>query len=263
MPERTAWDTQTGPLRLDWKANALMAFRLPPILHLFRDNVEIEFTPAPPTALTHTSRGGTALPTNWVLPRNQGLPASRTSDRMKCREVVYTASNRLSHNRALREALDKLEHRQAMNVAARGWVREEDMRPFLLTMTASAGLVIFLTTSPANSITITAPAGIRQAADALDLTEAVHCRKNPHRHRHGHGWSRGCRVGTVSIGRPRSGVVVRDSSPTSSGVRAPSLVGRSPGNLINPSNPQDRSGSSNPRDTTQPRAINPQDMRSR
>jgi len=35
-------------------------------------------------------------------------------------------------------------------------------------------------------------------------------------------------------------------------------VGRSPG--INSSNPQDRSGSSNPQDMTQPRAINPQDM---
>jgi hypothetical protein len=66
------------------------------------------------------------------------------------------------------------------------------MRSLLLTVTASAGLgLIFLTTSPANSITISAPAGIRQAADALDLTEAVHCRKYSHRHRHGHGWSRG------------------------------------------------------------------------
>jgi hypothetical protein len=35
-------------------------------------------------------------------------------------------------------------------------------------------------------------------------------------------------------------------------------VGRSPS--INSSNPQDRSGSSNPQDLTQPRAINPQDM---
>ena len=136
------------------------------------------------------------------------------------------------------------------------------MRPPLLTMTASVGLVIFLTTSPANSITISAPAGIRQAADALDLTEAVHCRKYSHRHRH--GWSRGCRVGAVSIGPRRSGVVVRDRSATTTpGVRAPSLVGRPPGNFINPSNPQDRSGSSNPQDMTQPRAINPQDMRSR
>ena len=137
------------------------------------------------------------------------------------------------------------------------------MRPLLLTMTASVGLVIFLTTSPANSITISAPAGIRQAADALDLTEAVHCRKYSHRHRHGHGWSRGCRVGAVSIGPRRSGVVVRDGPTTPAGVRAPSLVGRPPGNFINPSNPQDRSGSSNRQDMTQPRAINPQDMRSR
>jgi hypothetical protein len=109
------------------------------------------------------------------------------------------------------------------------------MRPLLLTMTASVGLVIFLTTSPANSITISAPAGIRQAADALDLTEAVHCRKYSHRHRQGHGWSRGCRVGAVSIGPRRSGVVVRDrSTPTTPGVSAPSLVGRPPGNVINP-----------------------------
>jgi hypothetical protein len=137
------------------------------------------------------------------------------------------------------------------------------MRPILLTMTASAGLTIFLTISPANSITITAPADIRQAAGALDLTEAVHCRKYSHRHRQGHGWSRGCRVGAVRIGPSRSGVAVRDGSTTPPGARAPSLVGRPAGNVINPSNPQDRSGSSNPRDMTQPRAINPQDMRSR
>jgi hypothetical protein len=104
---------------------------------------------------------------------------------------------------------------------------------------------------------------IRQAADALDLTEAVHCRKYPHRHRHGHGWSRGCSVGAMSIGPRRSGVVIRDGSTTPPGVGTPSLVGRPPGNFINPSNPQDRSGSSNRQDMTQPRAINPQDMRYR
>jgi hypothetical protein len=61
----------------------------------------------------------------------------------------------------------------------------------------------------------------------------VHCRKYSHRHRHGHGWSRGCRVGAVSIG-PRRGVVVRDRSTTTTPVgRAPSLVGRPPGNFIN------------------------------
>ena len=41
----------------------------------------------------------------------------------------------------------------------------------------------------------------------------------------------------------------------------PNRIGRSPGNFFNPSNPQDRSGSSNRQDMTQPRAINPQDMR--
>lgn len=102
-----------------------------------------------------------------------------------------------------------------------------------------------------------APAGIQQAADALDLTEAVHCRKYSHRHRHGHRWSRGCRVGAVNIGPRHSGVVVCDGPTTPAGVRAPSLVGRPPGNFINPSNPQDRSGSSNRQDMTQPRAINP------
>ena len=62
------------------------------------------------------------------------------------------------------------------------------MQSNLLTVTASACLaVIFFTTSPANSITITTPANIRQATDALDLTEAVHCRSYPHRHRHGTG----------------------------------------------------------------------------
>jgi hypothetical protein len=64
-------------------------------------------------------------------------------------------------------------------------------------------------------------------------------------------------------GPRRSGAVVRDGFTTPRGVGAPSLVGRPPGNFINPSNPQDRSGSSNPQDMTQPRAINPQDMRSR
>lgn len=139
------------------------------------------------------------------------------------------------------------------------------MRSLLLTVTASAGLaLIFLATSPASSITITMPAGVRQAVDALDLTEAVHCRRYPHRHRHGHRWSRGCRVGAVIIGPRRSGVVVRDRGrnfTTSPGARAPSPVGRSPGNFFNPSNPQDRSGSSNRQDLTQPRASNPQDMR--
>jgi hypothetical protein len=130
------------------------------------------------------------------------------------------------------------------------------MRTFLLTVTASAGLaLILLATSPANSITITTPAGARQATDELDLTEAVHCRRYPHRHRRGHGWSRGCQAVNIV---PRSSGVVRGAMP---GVRPLSPVGRPPGNYINPSNRQDRSGSSNPQGMTQPRAINPQDMR--
>jgi hypothetical protein len=145
-----------------------------------------------------------------------------------------------------------------------GASKEEDMRSHLLTVTAGAGLaLIFLTASPANSITITTPAGVRQAADALHVTEAVHCRGYLHRHKPGHRRSRGCDIGAVTTGPRRSGVVVRDGgkSFTTPGAPAQSLTGRSPGNAFNPSNPQDRSGSSNRQDMTQPRAINPQDMR--
>jgi hypothetical protein len=138
------------------------------------------------------------------------------------------------------------------------------MHSHLLTVTASAGLaLIVLTASPANSITITTLAGVRQAADALHPTEAVHCRGYPHRHKYGHRWSRGCDVGAVTASPQRSGVVVRDGarSFTTPGVPAQSPMRRSPGNFLNPSNPQDRSGSSNRQDMTQPRAVNPQDMR--
>jgi hypothetical protein len=140
------------------------------------------------------------------------------------------------------------------------------MRPLLLTVTASASLgLVFLTTFPANSFPITTPTGVRQATDSLDLTEAVHCRRYPHRHRHGHRWSRGCRVGEVIVEPRRSGGVVRAHRSRNitmqPGVRALSPVGRSPSNFLNPSNPQDRSGGSNRLDMTQPRAINPQNMR--
>ena len=138
------------------------------------------------------------------------------------------------------------------------------MRSHLLTVTANAGLaLILLTASPANSITTTTPAGVRQAIDALHLTEAVHCRGYPHRHKDGRRSSRGCGVGAVTSGPRGSGVVVRDGGRnfTTPGVPAQSPIGRSPGNVVNPSNPQDRSGGSNRQDMTQPRAINPQDMR--
>jgi hypothetical protein len=53
----------------------------------------------------------------------------------------------------------------------------------------------------------------------------------------------------------------RMSTPPGLGGPSPpngATTGRSPG--INPSNPQDRSGGSNPQDMTRPRASNPQDM---
>jgi hypothetical protein len=136
------------------------------------------------------------------------------------------------------------------------------MRSLLLTV-AGAGL-IFLATSPANSITTTTSTGVRQAADALRPTEAVHCRRYLHRHSNEHGRSRGCGVEPVATdpqpfgGVVRAGAGVRSSAPRLS---APSTVGRSPANIFNPSNPQDRSGGSNRQDMTQPRAFNPQDMR--
>jgi hypothetical protein len=97
----------------------------------------------------------------------------------------------------------------------------------------------------------------------LDLIETVHCRKYVHRHRRGHARGRGCDVGTdAAVRRPAA-------KRGSGGVYAPAplklaplpQVGRPPGNYVNPSNPQDRSGGSNPQDMTQPRAFNPQDMR--
>jgi hypothetical protein len=58
---------------------------------------------------------------------------------------------------------------QAIDVSA-GASKEEDMCSHLLTVTASDDLaLISLTASPANSITIAAPAGVRQATDALHL----------------------------------------------------------------------------------------------
>jgi hypothetical protein len=148
-------------------------------------------------------------------------------------------------------------HASGLRHGVKGASKEEDMCSLVLSVTASAGLaLIFVTTSPANSITITTPAGAQQAADALDLTEAVHCRRYAHRHRRGHGWSRGCRAAIVI---PRgSGGVVRGALPR---VRPLLPVGRPSGNFFNPNNPQDRSGNSNPQDMTQPRAFNPQDMR--
>ena len=121
------------------------------------------------------------------------------------------------------------------------------MRVLLLTVAAVAGFgLAVLATSPAGAITIAAPAGVRQAADGLRPAEPVHCRK--YRHRHGHGWGRGCAARPKMHRAPQPGVV----APAR--LTAPRPLG------ANPSNPQDRSGISNPQSRTTPRSINPQDM---
>jgi len=143
--------------------------------------------------------------------------------------------------------------------------KEEDMRSLLLTVVGAAGLGLScLGTSAANALIIAAPTGLRQAAEALSFTESVHCRRYRHWHRNAQEWSYGCDVGPVVTdpqsagGVARAGVGVRGSAPRLS---SPSAAGRAPGNFVNPSNPQDRSGGSNRQDMTQPRAFNPQDMR--
>jgi hypothetical protein len=140
----------------------------------------------------------------------------------------------------------------------------KDMRSHLFTCAAALALV-FLAISPANPMTITAPAETRRASDALDLTEAVDCRDYAHRHKRGHARGLGCDVETEVIAPRSPGVVTRGSggayNPAPLVVEPLRPVGRPSGNYFNPSNPQDRSGNSNPQDMTQPRAFNPQDMR--
>jgi hypothetical protein len=132
----------------------------------------------------------------------------------------------------------------------------------LLTV-AGAGLgVILLATSPANAITLTAPSGVRLAAAPLALIEAVHCRRYLHWHSREQRRSRGCGDDTQSDSGRGSGVARAGVGiSTLPRVGAPASSVRSPGNYRNPSNPQDRSGSSNRQDMMQPRAFNPQDMR--
>ncbi len=156
-----------------------------------------------------------------------------------------------------------LPDRTPSDAHSRGPSMEEDMRSLLLGVAASAGLgLVCLAASPASSITIARPTDARQAVDSLNLTEAVHCRRYAHWHRQGHDWSRGCGVDTVVTDpQPSSGVARAGVGSSAPRLGAPATAGRSPGNVFNPSNPQDRSGSSNRQDMTQPRAFNPQDMR--
>ena len=66
------------------------------------------------------------------------------------------------------------------------------MRTILIAMLVAAGIGLTATTGvlagPANGVAISA------AADATLLTEDVHCRRYPHRHRGAkpHGWGFGC-----------------------------------------------------------------------
>jgi hypothetical protein len=76
---------------------------------------------------------------------------------------------------------------------------------------AAAGLSLILLSTPrANAMTTSSPAGLRAGLEAIDLTEAVHCRRYPHRHRYGHRWGRGCGPRAVIIERDRPGIVVRE-----------------------------------------------------
>ena len=75
----------------------------------------------------------------------------------------------------------------------------------------AAGLSLILLSTPrANAMTTSSPAGLRAGLEAIDLTEAVHCRRYPHRHRYGHRWGRGCGPRAVIIERDRPGIVVRE-----------------------------------------------------
>jgi hypothetical protein len=66
------------------------------------------------------------------------------------------------------------------------------MRSILIAMAAVAGIgfvgVSYVAAAPVNG------AVINHAADAVPLSEQVHCRWYPHRHRNNvpHGWGRGC-----------------------------------------------------------------------
>ena len=86
--------------------------------------------------------------------------------------------------------------------------------PYLSAAVAALGLI--LSAPRAEAITNTAPAGIRTGIEIIDLVEPVHCRPIRHRHRRGHGWSRGCRAGVI-IAPARRGVVIRERGGIQSG----------------------------------------------
>ena len=73
------------------------------------------------------------------------------------------------------------------------------MRLISLGFAAAAAVGLALATSPANAMTAPPPAGLQLAVEDMQPFETVHCRRFRHRHRYGHGWSRGCRDGVVII----------------------------------------------------------------
>lgn len=73
------------------------------------------------------------------------------------------------------------------------------MRLISLGLAAAAAVGLALATSPANALTAPPPAGVQLAVEDMQGFETVHCRRYRHRHRYGHGWSRGCRDGVVII----------------------------------------------------------------
>jgi hypothetical protein len=139
------------------------------------------------------------------------------------------------------------------------------MRSLLLTAAGAALALPLLMSAPADAIIMPAPAGVLRSAEFPSAAQPVHCLKYVHRHSRGHDLGLGCGEETETetvaprpSGRGSGGAASPSTLPR---VSAPAPVGRPPGNYVNPNNPQDRSGNSNPQDMRQPRAINPQDMR--
>ena len=92
------------------------------------------------------------------------------------------------------------------------------MRLSSYILAAAAGLSLILLNTPrAEAMTTSSPAGLLAGLEAIDLTETVHCRRYPHRHRYGHRWGRGCGR-TVIIERSRPDIVVRERRRSRSGV---------------------------------------------
>jgi hypothetical protein len=97
------------------------------------------------------------------------------------------------------------------------------MFPYFYVVVAAGGLV--LGAVEAKALTNTAPAGLRAGVETVDLVEPVHCRQYRHGHRHGHGWSRGCRIGVI-VAPSRRSVVIRERGGVRTGtsIRSRTIV---------------------------------------